>query len=89
MYPDIFLPIHTGEGCSIGISMDIQLVPLEKVKSIFVQEENIDNQMIHKLRVNFISNGTLDLSPFSIDEKICTFLKNINGLLETTKKGRY
>ena len=74
---------------SIGNSMDIQLIPLEKVKSIFVQEENIDKQMIHKLRVDFVSNDTLNIPLFSIDEKIRVFLKNISGLLETTKKGRY
>jgi len=74
---------------SIGNNIDIQLISLEKVKSIFVREENINNQMIHKLRVNFISNDTLYIPLFSIDEKIRIFLENISGLLETTKKGRY
>ena len=74
---------------SIGNSMDIQFIALERVKSIFVQEENVDNQMIRKLRVSFISNNTLDIPLFSIDEKIGILLKNINGILETTKKGRY
>jgi hypothetical protein len=74
---------------SIGNSLDIQLIPLEKVKSIFVGEENIDNQMIHKLGIDFVNNDTLVFSLLSIDEQVRIFLNNISGLLESTKKERY
>ena len=74
---------------SIGNSVDIQLIPLEKVKSILLLEENIDNQMIHKLRVDFVNNDTSDIPLFSIDEKVRIFLNNISGLLESTKKEKY
>ncbi len=73
---------------SVGNSVDIQLISLEKVKSICVREENTDNQAVHKLRVDFVNDDTLDISFLSIDEKMRSFLSNISGLLETTTKGR-
>ena len=74
---------------SIGSGVDIQLIPLEKVKSISVQEENIANQTINKLQVNIVNNDRSDILLLSIDKKMRVILDNINGLLETAKKERY
>jgi hypothetical protein len=74
---------------SIGNSVDIQLIPLEKVKSTFLLEEKIDDSMISKLRVDLVNNSVLDIRFLSIDEQVRIFLNNIGGLLESTKKEKY
>jgi hypothetical protein len=72
---------------SIGSSVDIFNVSLDKVKGIGMFEENADGEKIHKLRINFtkeINSGTLDISFTDIDEETKIFLTDIPSLLNLT-----
>jgi len=69
---------------SIGTSVDIFNVSLDKVKGIGMFEENADGEKIHKLRINFtkeVNPGTLDISFTDIDEETEIFLNDISSLL--------
>jgi hypothetical protein len=72
---------------SIGTSVDIFNVSLDKVKGIGMFEENTDGGKIHKLRINFtkeVNLGTLDISFTDIDEETKILLTDIPSLLNLT-----
>jgi len=71
---------------SIGTSVDIFNVSLDKVKGIGMFEENMDGEKTQKLRINFIKEvnpGTLEISLTDIDEETMIFL---NDILSRVKK---
>jgi tRNA U54 and U55 pseudouridine synthase Pus10 len=77
---------------SIGTSVDIFNISLDKVKSIILFEENLDSEKIYKLKISFneeVKQDMLDISFTDIDEETRIFLNNIGGLLESTKKEKY
>jgi len=61
--------------------VDIQLILLGKVKSIFLLEEKNNESKIDKLRIYLINNNILDICFLSIDEQVRIFLNNIKGFL--------
>jgi len=70
---------------SVGSCTDVLNVPLDKVSSLFLQEEKADDRAIHKLRINFIKGiEPLDISLISLDEKAEIFLSNVQSLLGDT-----
>ena len=72
---------------SIGTSVDIFNVSLDKVKGIGMFEENTDGEKIHKLRINFtkeVNSGILDISFTDIDEETEIFLNDILTFLNLT-----
>jgi len=74
---------------SIGTSVDIFNVPLDKVKGIGMFEENTDGEKVHKLRINLnkeVNPGTLDISFTDIDEETRIFLSDIPSLLNKEEK---
>ena len=74
---------------SIGTSVDIFNVSLDKVKGIGMFEENTDGEKIHKLRINLnkkVNPGTLDISFTDIDEETKFFLTDILSLFNKEEK---
>jgi hypothetical protein len=72
---------------SIGTSVDIFNISLDKVKGIDMFEENADGGKIHKLRINFtkeVNPGILDISFTDIDEETKIFLNDVPSLLNLT-----
>jgi len=69
---------------SIGISVDILNISLDKVKSIILLEENLDTENIHKLKISFngeVRQDMLEIGLTDIDEETKIFLNDILLLL--------
>ena len=72
---------------SIGTSVDVLNISLDKVKSVILYEENFDTEKIHKLKVSFneeVKQDMLDISFTDIDEEAKIFLNDIPSLLNLT-----
>jgi len=70
---------------SIGTSVDVLNISLDKVKSIILVEENSDNEKMHKLKISFdkeINQNMQEISVTDIDEETKIFLKDIPSLLK-------
>ncbi|PIP19537.1 MAG: hypothetical protein COT38_06005 [Candidatus Omnitrophica bacterium CG08_land_8_20_14_0_20_41_16] len=77
---------------SIGTSVDVLNISLDKVKSISLFEGTVDSEKIHKLKISFnkeVRQDMLEISFTDIDEETRISLNNIGGLLESTKKEKY
>ena len=75
---------YDGLEFSIGSSVDVLIIPLDRVAKVFLSEEDIENKMTHKLRVSFLTeanDNTLDISLMSLDENAKIFINNIKSLL--------
>ncbi len=82
-----FMLAKDGLGHSIGTSVDIFNISLDKVKSIILFEENLDTEKIHKLRVSFnkdVRQNILELTFTDADEETKIFLNDIPSLLNLT-----
>jgi len=69
---------------SIGTSVDILNISLDKVKSIILLEENLDTENIHKLKISFnreVRQDMLEIGLIDIDEETKIFLNDILLLL--------
>ena len=69
---------------SIGSSVDVLIIPLDRVAKVLLSEEGIENAIIHKLRVSFLTkaeDNTMDISLMSLDENAKIFINNIQSLL--------
>jgi len=76
-------------GHSIGTSVDILNISLDKVKSIILFEENFDTEKIHGIRISFnkeVNQNTLDLNFIDIDEEAKIFLNDIPSLFNKEEK---
>jgi hypothetical protein len=70
---------------SIGTSVDVLNISLDKVKSIILVEENLDNGKIHKLKISFdkeIRQNMQEIGVTDIDEETRIFLNDIPSLLK-------
>ncbi|MCM8796704.1 MAG: PH domain-containing protein [Candidatus Omnitrophica bacterium] len=82
-----FMIARDGVEYSIGTSVDIFNVSLDKVKDIGMFEENTDGGRIHKLRINFakeVNPAALDILFTDIDEETEIFLNDIPSILNLT-----
>ena len=69
---------------SIGNSVDVLIISLARVAKVFLLEENIGNEMMHKLRISFLTQVkvyTLDICLISLDENVKIFINNIQSFL--------
>ena len=69
---------------SIGSSVDVLIAPLDKISTALLFKENIDDGIMHKLRLFFFSgrgNNTLDISLFCPAEDLEAFMNKIQLLL--------
>jgi len=74
-------------GHSIGTSVDILNISLDKVKNIILFEETVDSGKIHKLKISFnkdVRQDMLEISFTDIDEETRIFLNDIPSLLNLT-----
>jgi len=74
---------------SIGSSVDVLNISLDKVKSIILVEENLDNGKIHKLKISFdkeIRQNMQEIGVTDIDEETRIFLNDIPSLLNKEEK---
>jgi len=72
---------------SIGSSVDILNISLDKVKSIILFEESEDSEKIHKLKISFnkeTGQHMLEIGVTDIDDKTKIFLNDILLLLNLT-----
>jgi hypothetical protein len=72
---------------SIGTSVDIFNISLDKVKSIILFEEKSDNGKIQRLKIYFdkeIRQDMLEISFTDIDEETRILLNDIPALLNLT-----
>ena len=70
--------------CSIGSSVDVLNIPLDKVKSIILYTENFNTKKIYKLKISFnreIRQKMLEIDFMDIDEGTSILLNNISSLL--------
>ena len=68
---------------SIGISVDILLIPLDRIAKVLLSEEDIGMEVTHKLRVSFLpeaKNNSLDITLMSLDEDAKIVIDNIQSL---------
>ena len=68
---------------SIGSSVDVLMIPLDRVAKVFLSNENIENGMTHKLRVSFLTevkDNTLDISLISLDENAKISINNLQSI---------
>jgi hypothetical protein len=74
---------------SIGTSVDVLNISLDKVKSVILYEENFDTEKIHKLKVSFnkeIRQNILEIAFTDIGEETRIFLTDIQSLLNKEEK---
>ncbi|PIP20363.1 MAG: hypothetical protein COX40_05170 [Candidatus Omnitrophica bacterium CG23_combo_of_CG06-09_8_20_14_all_40_11] len=72
---------------SIGTSVDVLNISLDKVKSVILFEENSDSEKIYKLKISFneeVKQDMLDISFTDIDEEAKIFLNDIPSFLNFT-----
>jgi hypothetical protein len=74
---------------SIGTSLDILNISLDKVKSIILIEENSDNRKIHKLKISFdkeIRQNIQEIDVTDIDEETRIFMNDIPAFLNKEER---
>jgi hypothetical protein len=74
---------------SIGTSVDVLNISLDKVKSVILYEENFNTERIHRLKASFnqeTRRNILDIAFTDIDEETSIFLNNIPSLLNKEVK---
>jgi hypothetical protein len=72
---------------SIGNSVDILNISLDKAKSIILFEESVDSEKIHKLKISFNKEARqhiLEIGVTDIDEETKIFLNDVLLLLNLT-----
>jgi uncharacterized iron-regulated protein len=72
---------------SIGISLDVLNISLDKARSIVLFGENSDTAKIHKFKISFnneVRQDVLEISFTDIDEETKIFLNDIPSLLNLT-----
>jgi hypothetical protein len=74
---------------SIGTSVDVLNISLDKVKSIILIEENSDNGKIHKLKISFdkeVRQNIQEIGVTDIDEETRIFMNDIPSFLNKEER---
>lgn len=69
---------------SIGSSVDVLIIPLYRISSALFYTENMDDEIVYKLRLSFLKDAqgnTLDISLARMDVNAEIFIDNIQLLL--------